>query len=215
MESCSVISRKAVGILVAMLLLSSAVNAQATGDSVRVHELVAERCAACHAVDGNSVVDSYPRLAGQNPEYLLQQLEMFKGLDGHSPLRRSPLMEPAVADLSEDDMRSLAAYYARQIPEAKESADARPSKLGERVYAAGSAEGSPACATCHQVDGAGVPGVFPRLAGQHPEYVAAELENYKHGRRGGKGKAMTTIGALLSDEEIKAVAGYIGALRGH
>jgi cytochrome c553 len=180
---------------------------------VRVQDLVTQRCAACHTVDGNSIVGFYPRLAGQNPDYLLQQLQMFKGSDDHPPLRHSPSMEPVVAVLSDDDMRALADYFAKQIPKDNEPVAASASALGEKVYTAGSEAGAPACIACHGANGAGVPGSFPRLAGQHPEYVETELRNYKEGRRGGKGKSMTTIGPLLSDEEIKAVAAYVAALK--
>jgi cytochrome c553 len=213
MESGSVVTRIASGILIVGSLMLAAVSAHAKDEMARVHDLVAERCAACHGVDGNSVVSAYPRLAGQYPEYLQQQLEMFKGLDGRPPMRHSPLMEPVVADLSEDDLRALAAYYATQVPSDKGKLIAPSSGLGESVYTAGSVAGSPACAACHGVDGAGVPGVFPRLAGQHPEYLETQLQAYKNGRRGGKGKAMTTIGPLLSDEEINGVATYIGSLK--
>lgn len=215
MKRCSVLSRIVSNAFFTGALLGQMGNVHAKDDMSRVHDLVTERCAACHGVDGNSVASSYPRLAGQYPGYLQQQLEMFKGLDGHPPLRHSPVMEPMVADLSSDDIRALAAYYAARIPQGGTGVVTPSVVQGEKVYMGGSGGGSPACAVCHGVDGAGVPGVFPRLAGQHPEYIGAQLENYKHGRRGGKGKAMTTIGPLLSDAEIKAVAGYVGSLKAH
>ena len=214
MERGSVISRITIKLIAVALfgLLSTGSEADDVS-SVRVQEFVTQRCATCHTVDGNSVVGFYPRLAGQNPDYLLQQLEMFKGTEAHGPLRHSLSMEPMVADLSEDDMRALANYYATQVPKNNEPITTAASALGEKVYTKGSQAGAPACIACHGANGAGVPGSFPRLAGQHVEYVETELHNYKEGRRGGKGKPMTLIGPLLSDDEIKAVAAYVAALK--
>ncbi len=214
MERDSVISRITTRFVAGTLFCLLATNSYADDvSSARVHDLVTQRCAACHAVDGNSVVGFYPRLAGQNPDYLLQQLNMFKGSDGHPPLRHSPSMEPEVADLSEDDIRALATYYSAQVPKNSEPVTAATPALGQKVYTAGSEAGAPACIACHGANGAGVLGAFPRLAGQHPEYVETELRNYKEGRRGGKGKAMTTIGPLLSNDEIRAVSAYVSALK--
>jgi cytochrome c553 len=214
MKSGSVISR--IKVLLTMLVLPCVfVSKKALADDslARVHDLVMQRCALCHTVDGNSVGGFYPRLAGQNADYLFQQLQMFKGADGHPPLRHSLSMEPMVADLSEEDMHALATYYSKQQPTASDMAGVATPALGEKVYTKGSAAGATACITCHGANGAGVPGAFPRLAGQHAEYVETELHNYKDGRRGGKGKPMTTIGPLLSDDEIKAVAAYVSALK--
>ena len=213
MKRYSVVSRIVSNVFLAGALLLPVVAVHAQDGTTRVHELVTARCAACHGVDGNSIASAYPRLAGQYPGYLQQQLEMFKGLDGRPPMRHSPVMEPMVADLSDEDIRALAAYYASQMPNGKSDVVTSSLAPGKRVYMGGSNGGAPACAVCHGVDGAGVPGLFPRLAGQHPEYVGAQLENYKNGRRGGKGRAMTTIGPLLSDDDINAVASYIGSLK--
>lgn len=214
MERGSVVSRITTQLVVLALFYLLAMSSEAADvSSIRVHDLVTLRCAACHTVDGNSAVGFYPRLAGQNPEYLLQQLEMFKGSDGHPPLRHSLSMEPVVADLSEDDLHALATYYSTQVPKNGELVATLTPALGEKVYTKGSEAGAPACIACHGVNGAGVPGAFPRLAGQHPEYVETELSNYKEGRRGGKGKPMTVIGPLLSNDEIKAVAAYVAALK--
>ncbi|RKF49898.1 cytochrome c [Paraburkholderia fungorum] len=214
MKRGSVISRITAKWVAGTLLGVLAASSEASDvSSVRVQDLVTQRCAACHTADGNSVVGFYPRLAGQNPDYLLQQLQMFKGSDGHPPLRHSLSMQPMVADLSEDDMRALAAYYSTQTPKDSKPVTAVAPALGQKVYTAGSEAGATACIACHGATGAGVPGAFPRLAGQHQEYVEAELHNYKEGRRGGKGKPMTTIGPLLSDDEIKAVAAYVAGLK--
>jgi cytochrome c553 len=66
-------------------------------------------CAGCHGVDGNSTVGANPRLAGQYESYLYHALKSYK--EGR---RQSLLMAGMVANLSDQDMRDLAAYYASQ-----------------------------------------------------------------------------------------------------
>ncbi|NPT59762.1 c-type cytochrome [Paraburkholderia elongata] len=200
----------------ASALLFFATNAHAEELWGRAPELAVQRCAACHTVDGNSNVDTIPSLAGQHPDYLTRQLMMFKGSDGHGPLRHNPLMERAAADLSVDDIHSLATWYSKQVPRnetSKDSVTAATLARGFRVYTNGSQQGAPACIACHGANGTGIPGAFPRLAGQHAEYLQKQLRAYKEGRRGAKGKPMTTIAPLLSPEEISAVALYMSSLK--
>lgn len=66
-------------------------------------------CAACHGPDGNSPAPDFPRLAGQNPDYLVKALADYKAGE-----RKNPIMAPQAANLSKRDMEDLAAYYSRQ-----------------------------------------------------------------------------------------------------
>lgn len=66
-------------------------------------------CAACHGPDGNSAAPDFPRLAGQNYDYLVKALADYK-----SGERKNAIMAPQAANLSVRDMEDLAAYYARQ-----------------------------------------------------------------------------------------------------
>ena len=86
--------------------------------------------------------------------------------------------------------------------------------LGEKIYKAGiPGVGVPACASCHGPAGAGIPVQFPRLAGQHSEYVVTQLKAFYSGERTNDGaKMMRTIAAKLSDAEMNAVADYIQGL---
>ena len=197
-------------------LLFLVANACAEDTWAQVQQFAVDRCAACHAVDGNSHVDTIPSLAGQYPEYLTRQLMMFKSSDGHGPLRHNPLMERVAADLSADEIRSLATWYSKQVPRNETNGDlasAATLALGFRVYTNGSQEGGAACIACHGANGTGAPGAFPRLAGQHEEYLQSQLTAYKEGHRGAKGKPMTTVGSLLSPEEIRAVSFYASSLK--
>ncbi|MFM0155469.1 MULTISPECIES: c-type cytochrome [Paraburkholderia] len=199
--------------LVAGVLLCAAIAARADDLTARIGELTTQRCAACHGVDGNSTVGSYPRLAGQYPEYLYKQLTQFKGGPGVPPLRHNEIMQAMVKDLSPDDMKALAAFYAAQKPTPGATSTAALVNAGELVYTHGGTNGAPACISCHRATGGGIEPDFPRITGQHEEYVETQLHAWKSGTRGGKGKLMSLIVPLLSDDEIASVSAYVAALK--
>ncbi len=204
-------------VLAAML---SAVAAQAAepafkGDATKAKGIVDAVCAACHAADGNSQIAVNPRLAGQIPEYLYKQLKDFKAAAGKKAEREDPVMAGMVANLSPDDMQNLAAYFANQAakPGAAKSKDLVA--LGQRIYRGGIAsDGVAACASCHGANGAGMPSQYPRVSGQHAEYVGAQLKSFRSGARANDVNAtMRGVAGRLSDREIDAVADYIAGLR--
>jgi cytochrome c553 len=199
--------------MVAGVLLCAAFGARAADPQARIVELTTQRCAACHGVDGNSTVGTYPRLAGQYPEYLYKQLTQFKGSPGVPPLRHSAIMQAMVQDLSPDEMKALAAYYAEKQPATGAASNAALVDAGKLVYTHGGANGAPACISCHREAGGGIEPDFPRITGQHEEYVETRLHAWKSGSRGGKGKLMSLIAPLLSDDEIAAVSAYVAALK--
>jgi cytochrome c553 len=66
-------------------------------------------CAACHGTDGVSTVPTFPKLAGQHPDYLYQALKDYK-----AGKRKNPIMAGMAANLSDADMADLAAYFSAQ-----------------------------------------------------------------------------------------------------
>ena len=165
-------------------------------------------CAACHAADGNSTIAANPKLAQQHPEYLVKQLQEFK-----SGKRANAIMSGMVATLTDDDMRNIAAWVATKPAAAGFAKDKAMVTLGERIYRGGIAERNiAACAGCHSPNGAGIPSVYPRLAGQHADYTAAQLVQFRDGVRNNSIQ-MTGVAAKLNDREIKAVSDYIAGLR--
>lgn len=197
--------------------LSALTYAQGTikGDSAKAQPIVTQVCAACHGPDGNSTTPANPSLAGQHPEYTLKQLTNFKAQNGKQAERANAVMAGMVANLSADDMTNLAAYFASQKPKLRAASDPELVKLGQEIYRGGiMAKGVAACAACHSPNGAGVPAQFPRLAGQHAEYVDAQLKAFRSGDRANDpNRMMRAIAAKLSDREIKALAEYISGLR--
>ena len=184
------------------------------GDATKAQGIVNQVCAACHASDGNSPVAVNPKLAGQIPEYLHKQLANFKA-GAKKAERDSPVMAGMVANLSPEDMRNLAAYFASQTakPGAAKSKDLVA--LGQKIYRGGLAgKGVAACASCHGPNGAGMPSQYPRLSGQHAEYLEAQLKAFRSGERANDPNgSMRTVAGKLSDREIQAVADYAAGLR--
>lgn len=180
------------------------------GDPKAAESIVTKVCAACHAADGNSVAAANPKLAGHTAEYLGKQLSDFK-----SGVRKNPVMAGIVKDLSAQDMQNLAAYFSAQQPKPGTSKDMELALIGQKIYRGGvQGAGVPACASCHGPQGKGIPTQFPRLAGQHADYIYAQLNAFRLGTRANDAaKMMRTIAAKMTDADMKAVASYIQGLR--
>lgn len=198
--------------LAAALALGLACSAAA---QEKAQSIANQVCASCHAADGNSPAAANPKIAGQGVDYLHKQLRDFKALDGKKPLRESPIMNGMVANLSEADMKGLAAYYSGQALKPAAAADKDLAALGQKLWRGGDmANGVPACAGCHGPAGAGVPAQYPRLAGQYAEYLAAQLTAFREGRRANDPNSMMRgVAARMSDRQIRAVAEYAAGLR--
>ncbi|MDH5536301.1 MAG: cytochrome c4 [Betaproteobacteria bacterium] len=172
-------------------------------------------CGACHGSDGNSTQAVNPSLAGQHADYTYKQLMNFKSQGGKPAERSNPVMAGMVAGLTEEDMRSLAAYFEMQEPKPRSARDPDLVRLGRAIYRGGiMSKRVAACAGCHSPNGAGIPAQFPRLASQHAGYVESQLRAFRAGERANDpNKMMRTVAAKLDDREIKAVAEYIAGLR--
>jgi len=163
-------------------------------------------CQACHGPQGNSVVPIWPKLAGQHPDYIYKQLKAFK-----SGERVNEQMSPMAAPLTEQDMRNVAAYYAAQTQsDGATSADAEG--LGNRIFLAGNNEtGVPACTGCHGPNGMGLNlAKFPRVSGQHADYLSKTLKDFRAGNRANDPNGMMRgVADRMTDDEIDAVAKYM------
>lgn len=197
-------------VAVAGMMVAASVQADtAKGDPAKAQQIVTTVCAACHGADGNSTNPTYPKLAGLPAAYINKQLTNFK-----SGERKNPTMSAMAAPLSPDDMLNLAAYFSEKTPKPGAAKDAALAEEGKKLFKGGNeATGVPACAACHGPAGAGIPAEFPRLAGQHSEYIMTQLKAFRAGERANDGaKMMRMIAGKLSDQEIKAVAEYIAGL---
>jgi cytochrome c553 len=175
-----------------------------TGDAARN----VTACIACHGAAGNSTIAQNPKLAGQHGAYIHKQLVNFKG-----PERNNPVMTSIAKAMTEEDMQNVIAYLAKQKPAPGAAKNKDTIELGKKIYRGGIAEkGVPACAACHSANGVGIPAQFPRLAGQHQDYTAAQLTAFRAGTRK-NGDQMTKIAKRMSDEEIQAVSDYVAGLK--
>ena len=166
-------------------------------------------CIARHGPAGNSLVPTWPKLAGQHPEYIYKQLMDFKG-----GARANDQMSPQVIPLNEQDFQDLAAYFSAQ-QQTPGTADPDLVELGERVYRGGNpATGVAACTGCHGPAGTGVgPAKFPRLSGQHAQYVDQTLKYFRDSARANDPNGMMRgVAARMTDQEIAAVSQYIQGL---
>lgn len=197
-----------------VMLLASApllVQAQLVGDP-EAGEEKAQVCASCHGMDGNSQVTNWPKLAGQHAEYATRQSIMIR-----EQQREAPEMYPVVADLSDQDLADISAYYEEQSLEPG-VADEELVDAGEALYQSGNPEsGVPACAACHGPSGMGIVGAhYPRVSGQHADYTVKRLNDYRDGVTNGDddpySKIMAGVSENLTDEEIQAVSSYIEGL---
>lgn len=168
-------------------------------------------CAACHGVDGNSTSAQFPKLAGQHATYIYRQLKLYK-----SGQRSGTIMQAQAAALSQQDMKDLAVYFAAQEIKPGFVPNIDLAQLGAKIYHGGLPEFDvPACSGCHGPAGLGNPAaVYPRISGQHAEYIAQELKAYRTGKRSGYPQAEIMAGVTrgLSNHQIKALAAYITGL---
>jgi len=193
-----------------VLVLSGLSSFAAPAADIEAGKAKSTVCAACHGADGNSSSPTWPSLAGQHASYIYKQLMDFK-----AGRRNNPTMTGMVAALSDEDMKNLAAYYASQQPKGA-AFDGELIGRGENIYRGGITEANvAACMSCHSPTGQGNgPAAWPSLAGQHPEYIVAQLQAFKQGARANDpGSMMRNVSARMSETEMQSVAAYLAGIR--
>ena len=185
-----------------VLVLSGLMPLSAQAADIEAGKAKSAVCAACHGADGNSANAAWPSLAGQHASYIYKQLQDYK--EGR---RVNASMTGMVALLNDEDMKNVAAYYESQTPKSV-GFDAELVDTGEKIYRGGITEtGTASCI------GNG-PAGWPSLAGQHPEYIVAQLQAFKQGARANDtGRMMRNVAVRMSEMEMKSVAAYIAGIR--
>jgi cytochrome c553 len=197
--------------LLVSLLLTLGITgmAHAAGDAAAGQGKVAV-CGACHGADGNSMAPTFPKLAGQGERYLLKQLHDIK-----SGARAVIPMTGLLTNLSDQDLADIAAYFASQNMSVG-AADPKLVARGQDLFRGGKLDqGMPACTGCHSPTGAGnFSAGFPKIGGQHADYIALQLTNFREGERTNDGdtKIMRSIAEKLSNKDIAALSSYIQGL---
>ncbi len=166
-------------------------------------------CGTCHGPDGNSINPMFPRLAGQHADYLVRQLKSFKEQTRGDPYAIA-FMWGMASGLSDETIDALAQYYARQKTGPGKGHDPATVARGRDVYEHGVAsQGVPACAACHGPDALGN-GMYPRVAGQHAEYILKQLASFQSNMR--NMAVMHGVAQNLRTPEMQAVADYLESL---
>lgn len=172
--------------------------------SKRIKDLIDTRCSTCHGPTGQSSNAEFPKLAGQNADYLVRQMFNFK-----TRARKSNEMEKEMAGLSGNDIEDLARYFSLQqlVPVARQ--DKALSEIGKNFYMRGSPErGISACAVCHGDKGRGGK-LLPRVAGQHAQYIAIQLRRFAEQSRTTDQMLMHSVASQMTEEEIWAVSYFL------
>ena len=201
---------KATSFAAIMVALSGLMAFTVNASDIEAGKAKTAVCAGCHGVDGNSSNGVWPTLAGQHASYLAKQLREFK-----AGTRVDPTMQGMAALLSDEDIINVAAYFESQKAKTV-SFDNELLETGENIYRGGITEISvPACMSCHSPDGRGNgPAAWPVLKGQHPQYLAAQLQKFKDGTRSNDpGSMMRNVAARMSEKEMKSVAAYIAGIQ--
>ena len=158
-------------------------------------------CAACHGANGNATIALNPILAGQTSRYLYLQLRDYQ--EGR---RSDPQMSPMAKDLTREEMRELADYFAAQKPAPQAfKADAAKAKLGKAK------SDETLCTMCHLGGFAGQ-NEIPRVAGQNYEYVVKQLKDFKDKKRTNDAGNMASVSRTLNDADIENLGHYLAGL---
>lgn len=195
--------------------LSGATDAivEATSAEARIaaQHVAVNSCANCHGRQGRSIAPKFPVLAGQHAGYLAAQLHAFKAQTRGDPDALGYMWGMA-APLDDEMINALAAYYAAQRPGSGTYSNPAEIARGADIYAKGVVnDGIPPCAGCHGPNGAGTD-QFPRLAGQHAQYVLKQLRSFQSNLR--DVAVMHGVAQSMAIGEMEAVAAYLESLGG-
>jgi cytochrome c553 len=199
--------------LSAVVALSACTNVERSRTlsdaNVKGETFAKQVCSACHGLDGNSISPEFPKLSAQQPAYITAQLENFKTharTDRYAGEIMYGLSHPLTAKQEEE----IGAYFSSQTP-VNLSKVQDPQGPGKNIFENGVPDrGVLACQTCHGPSAAGL-GTFPRLAGQHREYIVKQLHVFRD-TQGRPGTAMDVVVKTLTDQDIEQVATYLSSL---
>ncbi len=187
-------------------------SAEAQQATKTAPETVRSTCYMCHSTQGNNPdLGFIPRLAAQNQTYIEEQLKAFRDGSRADP-PATIYMWPIVQALSDMQIQQTAQWFALQPPPSPFSPGASASE-GKEIYLHGVLKADvPACTSCHGEKAEGN-GIFPRLAGQNPQYLLAQLRYFRSGVRNDKNAdIMKQVALHLNDSQMNALADYLSSL---
>jgi cytochrome c553 len=167
-------------------------------------------CQGCHGVDGNSIDEQIPKLAGQYDEYILKQMRNYQ-----AGTRSHEIMNGMAAPLSDKNLADISAYFADQ-PIMKGNGS-KPNEIGKKIFLKGNiSEMVMTCAYCHGNTGKGLDpstAMYPVIGGQHKAYLLKQLIDFREDNRmNSPNVIMNRILRSLNDSDLEALAEYISSL---
>lgn len=198
---------------VASVTTVSALAQGVTGD-VKAGETKIAMCIGCHGIKGYQAsfpeVYKVPKISGQSAPYIVAALNAYKKGE-----RKHPTMRGIADNMSEQDMADVAAYYAVH---GKVEGETLPAKAAEAPAKVAELIKKGACMSCHGDNFAKpIDPSYPKIAGQHADYLFVALKAYKVENNANVGRANGIMGGIAkqySNAELKAIANYIGGLEG-
>jgi len=167
-------------------------------------------CSNCHGIDGNSISPNFPKLAGQQKDYIIAQLENFRSHHRSDPAGYE-YMWGISRSLTDDQIKGLAEYFSKQTPKPNLKVSEQEMTAGRLIFLNGVPnKETPPCLACHGPMAEGL-GSFPRLAGQHQDYLVKQLHVFQE-TEGRPGTPMKQVTHLLTNQEMVDVAGFLQAL---
>lgn len=179
-----------------------------------VKTLVAMACSKCHGQTGVSISPLFPILAAQQPSYIEMELQLFRQRSRADPHARAFMWGIARA-LDDDQIEALAQYFSRQ-PRVSVRAPKDPALAakGKSIYENGVPERDIlGCIGCHGPNAEGIH-TFPRLAGQHRDYLVIQLQQFNGRRFNGQlreSEIMHRFTQNITEDEIAAVTEYLAS----
>ena len=165
-------------------------------------------CSNCHSVDGNSINPNFPKLAGQQEDYLVAQLTYFRSHNRADP-EGSEYMWGIARKLTDEQIKGLATYFSQQKDAPNVAGDPALVATGKAIFENGiPKEEVAACAGCHGASGMGN-GTFPRLAGQHKDYMIKQLHILSQTDQRPAGAMMKPLVHGLTPSDMVAVTTYL------
>ncbi len=204
MKTIHIIASAAASFCLTVTLGAAADSGVSPATMAAAQSKVMKVCQNCHGPQGDSVSPTFPRLNGQQADYIAAQL---KSLRGHK--RRDThwlYMGGIVRDLDDPTIAGLAKYFADQKPTQPQIGGALAAE-GEKIFMDGvRAEGVTACQQCHGKHGEGAAST-PRIAGQHAAYLRMAIGAFRSSLRGND--TMHAVTKNMTDQQIEALASYL------
>lgn len=204
----------AFGLTAVAALSAQAQDAAKVGDA-KQGQAKAAMCIGCHGIPDYKAsfpeIYRVPMISGQNDKYIISALTAYKKGDRHHPTMRS-----IATSLSDADMADLAAFYSTHEIDAGYKVPAQLANPPEGLAATLLTKG--ACAACHGANfSTPIDPSYPKLSGQHPDYLYTALKEYSVAGNPMYGRVHAIMGMQVkafTHVELKAISEYIGAQPG-